>query len=153
MFRKATDTQIDLGLLVMRLVVGTIFIAHGGQKIFTMGFDGVAGGFGQMGVPMAGIVGPFVALLEFFGGFALIAGFLARLVALGLGINMIGAMVIVHAKNGFFNPGGIEFPLLLLGGAIMLVLAGAGRWSVDAIIGRNRGEQPASSERKLRRAA
>ena len=153
MFRKATETQIDAGLLVMRLVVGAIFIAHGGQKIFTMGFDGVAGGFGQMGVPFAEILGPFVALLEFFGGFALIAGFLTRLVSLGLGSTMIAAMVLVHAKNGFFNPGGIEFPLSLLGGSILLVLAGAGSWSVDAIIGRTRAQPAIARADKLRRAA
>ena len=153
MFGKTTTRQTDLGLLVVRLVLGTIFIAHGGQKIFTMGFDGVAGGFAQMGVPMAEVMGPFVALLEFFGGFAIIAGVLTRLVSLGLASNMVGAMVLVHAPNGFFNPGGIEFPLSLLGSAILLVITGAGSWSIDAIVGGKRGAEAASSARKLRRAA
>ena len=153
MFGRPTDKQIDLGLLVMRLVLGTIFIAHGGQKIFTMGFDGVAGGFGQMGVPMAPVMGPLVALLEFFGGFAIIGGFLTRLVSLGLASTMIGAMTLVHAKNGFFNPGGIEFPLSLLGAAILLVITGAGSYSIDAVIGRKKGVATHASDSRLRRAA
>lgn len=154
MFGKTTARQADLGLLVVRLVLGTIFIAHGGQKLFTMGLDGVAGGFGQMGVPMAEVMGPFVALLEFFGGFAIIAGLLTRLVSLGLASTMIGAMVLVHAPNGFFNPNGIEFPLSLFGSAMLLVITGAGSWSVDALLGRKRREaEGVSSSRKLQRAA
>ena len=153
MFGKPTDKQIDLGLLVMRLVLGTIFIAHGGQKIFTMGFDGVAGGFGQMGVPMASVMGPFIALLEFFGGFAIIGGFLTRLVSLGLASTMIGAITLVHAKNGFFNPGGVEFPLSLLGTAMLLVITGAGSYSIDRVIGRKKGIATQASDSRLRRAA
>ena len=153
MFGKPTEKQIDLGLLVMRLVLGTIFIAHGGQKLFTMGLDGVAGGFGQMGVPMASVMGPLVAFLEFFGGFAIIGGFLTRLVSLGLASTMIGAITLVHAKNGFFNPGGIEFPLSLLGTAIVLAITGAGSYSLDRVIGRKKAVEATASDSRLRRAA
>ena len=153
MFGKPTEKQIDLGLLIMRLVLGTIFIAHGGQKLFTMGLDGVAGGFGQMGVPMASVMGPLVAFLEFFGGFAIIGGFLTRLVSLGLASTMIGAITLVHAKNGFFNPGGIEFPLSLLGTAIVLAITGAGSYSLDRVIGRKKAVEATASDSRLRRAA
>ena len=153
MFGKPTEKQIDLGLLVMRLVLGTIFIAHGGQKLFTMGLDGVAGGFGQMGVPMASVMGPLVAFLEFFGGFAIIGGFLTRLVSLGLASTMIGAITLVHAKNGFFNPGGIEFPLSLLGTAIVLAITGAGSYSLDRVVGRKKAVEATASDSRLRRAA
>jgi putative oxidoreductase len=63
---------------------------------------------------------------------------LTRPVAALLGLNMLGAIVLVHLKNGFFNPGGIEFPLALLGICWALVLTGAGPWSVDGILARRR---------------
>jgi putative oxidoreductase len=138
-FRPASTRQIDLALLILRLVVGVIFVAHGGQKLFVYGFDGVAGAFGQMGVPMPQVMGPFVALLEFGGGLALIAGLLTRLVSLGLAATMVVAMLLVHLKAGFFAPNGIEFTLSLFGSAIALAITGAGSYSIGAVIGRRRG--------------
>lgn len=145
LFRAATNRQIDSGLLILRLVVGIIFIAHGGQKLFVYGFDGVAGGFAQMGVPMAQVMGPFVGLLEFFGGLALIAGVLTRLVAFGLAGTMVVAMLLVHLKAGFFAPNGIEFPLSLFGSTVLLAIAGAGAYSLDALIGRRGADAPRDS--------
>ena len=155
--RPATTTQIDFGLTLLRVVAGIIFAAHGGQKLFVFGLDGVAGAFGQMGIPAAGILGPAVALLEFFGGLALIAGFLTRPVALGLAGTMLGALFLVHFQAGFFMPNGYEFVLALFGVAMTLAITGAGAWSVDARLDARRSVGIGSSDtirsRPGRRAA
>ena len=152
LFHAPSNRQLDLGLALVRVVVGAIFLAHGGQKLFVYGFDGVAGAFAQMGIPMAGVVGPAVALVEFFGGLALIAGLLTRPAAVGLAATMLGALFVVHLPAGFFLPNGYEFVLALLGATVTLAVTGAGAWSLDARLSAGRREA-ASEHRVLRRAA
>lgn len=144
LFNPPTQRQMDVGLTILRVVLGAIFIAHGGQKLFVYGFAGVAGAFGQMGVPAAGFVGPAIALIEFFGGIALALGLLTRLAALGIAATMIGAIFLVHLPAGFFAPNGIEFPLALLAAAASLVITGAGRYSLDGLVARR---QPVAAKR------
>ena len=154
LFSTASRRQIDFGLAILRVVVGAIFIVHGGQKIFVFGFDGVAGAFGQMGIPMAEILGPFVALVEFFGGLALVTGLLTRLASLGLLSTMVVAILQVHLKNGFFVPNGVEFPLSLVGSTALIALAGAGNFSIDRLIARRVVKHDVkSAEIKIRKAA
>ena len=134
--QNASARQLNAGLAILRIVLGAIFIAHGAQKLFVFGMPGVAGAFGQMCVPMAGVVGPFIAMLEFFGGIALVLGLLTRFAALGLSFTMIGAILIVHLPAGFFLPNGYEFTLALLAMAVFVTIAGAGAYSVDGLIAR-----------------
>jgi putative oxidoreductase len=145
LFKAPSDRQLSLGLTILRLVLGATFVMHGGQKLFVYGFAGVTGAFTQMGIPMPGLMGPFVAFVEFFGGIAIVLGLLTRLAALGVGATMVVAILTVHLKAGFFNPGGVEFPLSLLASALALVVTGAGAYSIDAILGKRSSNSDAET--------
>ena len=147
-----SSKQLNTALLILRLVLGAIFIAHGAQKLFVYGFGGITGAFTQMGIPMAGFVGPLVAIVEFAAGIAVVAGLLTRLAALGLAIDMLGAILLVHAKNGFFMPTGAEFALACLALSTSVAIAGAGAWSLDTLIGGSKPTTKAQSE-TIRRVA
>jgi putative oxidoreductase len=138
LLNPTTLRQADAGLTVLRAITGTIFVAHGAQKLFVYGLDGVAGGFAQMGVPFPGVMGPLVGFVELFGGLALIAGLLTRLAGVGLTAVMLGALFMVHLPAGFFLPNGYEFVLMLAASATTLVITGAGRYSLDAALANRR---------------
>ncbi|MDI6099442.1 DoxX family protein [Actinoplanes sp. NEAU-A12] len=125
----------DLTLLVTRVALGVVFIAHGWQKFDEWGLDGTAAAFGQMGVPLPTASAWFAAIIELAGGVALIAGLAVPLVALLLAVDMIGALLIVHAGNGVFvSAGGFELVLTLAAAALLLGVSGAGRFSVDRLV-------------------
>ncbi|HXF94974.1 MAG TPA: DoxX family protein [Gemmatimonadales bacterium] len=146
LIHPASPRQLNLGLAILRVIVGVIFAAHGGQKLFVYGLDGVAGTFGQMGIPLASLTAPAVALVEFFGGLALILGLLTRLAGFGLAVTMLGALLLVHLRGGFFLPTGYEYVLALLGASAALTITGGGRYSLDALLAERRttarSEQP-----------
>jgi len=141
-----SGTRTAAGLALLRVVLGAVFMAHGAQKLFVFGLGGVAGAFTQMGAPFPGVTGPLVALLEFFGGIALVLGLLTRLAALGLVIDMLGAIAIVHLKAGFFAPRGVEFVLMLATAAAALVIGGPGALALDNLIARRVGPVTDSPE-------
>ena len=119
---------VNLALLVARVVVGVIFMAHGSQKLF-----GAFGGHGMAGlVKMLGPVGYLVTIDEFFGGLGLVVGVLSRFSAFWLIVDMIGAIVLVHGKNGFFlgEPPGFEYNLALIGLLAVVLIAGPGRFAL-----------------------
>jgi putative oxidoreductase len=116
--------SIDLALLCVRVIAGIIFMAHGSQKMF--------GAFGGSGLaPLVQMLGPIaylVAIAEFFGGLGLILGFLSRFSAAALIVVMLGAIALVHWKNGFFlSQMGYEFNLALIGLLLPVLIAGPGR--------------------------
>ena len=123
---------VDISLLLVRLIVGLIFAAHGSQKLF-----GAFGGMGltktvEMMQPNLGSVLPyFVIIGEFFGGIGLIFGFLSRFSAAALIVIMVGAIATVHGKNGFFSSsGGFEYNLALIGLLLPILLCGPGSISI-----------------------
>lgn len=121
---------VDRALLVARVIVGVIFMAHGAQKLF-----GAFGGPGLAGVvQMMGPLGYLVSIGEFFGGLGLIVGFLSRFSAAALIVVMLGAIAMVHGKNGFFAPTGFEFNLALIGLLATILIAGPGRLSVGRLL-------------------
>ena len=126
---------VDVSLLLVRVIVGVIFAAHGAQKLF-----GVWGGPGLTAmVEMMGPLGYPVTIGEFFGGLGLIFGFLSRFSAASLIVIMGGAIAMVHGQNGFFlgsgpestlAESGFEYNLALIGLLLPTLLAGPGRFSI-----------------------
>ena len=135
---NAHDNRYNWGLTVLRVVTGLVFFMHGWVKVFVWGFEGTAAGFGQMGIPLAGIAGPFVGLLELLGGLALTAGLASRWISIPLAFTMLVAILQVHLARGFFNPEGVEFPLTLLAANVGLALAGGGALAVDNLLAARR---------------
>jgi putative oxidoreductase len=137
------STARDLALLVTRVAVGAVFLAHGWQKLFTNGIDGTAAFFDQAGVPAATASAWFAALVELAGGAALIVGLAVPAAGVLLLVDMIGAFAFVHAGSGLFvDGGGYEFVLVLGAAALALAAVGAGRFSVDHLLtGRRRSAQ------------
>jgi len=126
------------GITILRVVVGIVFLAHGGQKLFVWGFSNVAGFFGQAGIPLPMLAAIVVTLVEFLGGLALLLGLFTRWAAIPLAINMLGAMLTVHLKAGFFLPNGYEFVLTLLAANVALALLGSGEASLDRLLGKGK---------------
>jgi putative oxidoreductase len=130
--------RLNAALAILRIVLGAIFIAHGAQKLFVFGLAGVAGAFGQMGVPLPGVIGPAIAFLEFFGGIALVLGLFTQPVALLIAVDMLGAIALVKMNKGLI--GGYELELVLLASALALALAGAGEYSLDRVLAARKAE-------------
>jgi putative oxidoreductase len=128
-----TGKSQSLGLAVLRIVVGVVFLAHGYQKLFKFGIHGVAGMFGHIGIPLPLVFAVVVTLVEFVGGILLVTGLATRLPAALIAIDMLVAIFAVHIKHGFFNPMGVEFPLTLLAASICLALTGGGAASLKRL--------------------
>ena len=131
--RVRETSAIDMALLIARVIVGVVFMAHGAQKLF-----GAFGGPGLSAVvSMMGPLGYLVAIGEFFGALGLVVGFLSRFSAVSIILIMLGAVGMVHAKVGFFmnwmgNQAGegYEYHLLAIAILLVIVIAGPGRYAL-----------------------
>jgi putative oxidoreductase len=127
---------------ILRLVTGFLFAAHGWQKFNEFTIAGTQASFVKMGVPAAEVAAPVVATLELVGGLALILGVLTRVFAALLALDMLGALVLVHAPAGVFAAsGGFELVLLLAAAAAAVALVGAGKVSADKVLFGRRGSK------------
>ena len=135
---EATNrSAVNWALLISRIIVGVVFIAHGSQKFF-----GAFGGPGLSGfVHMLGPIGYLVAIGEFFGGLGLVLGFLSRFSAASIIVIMIGAIAMVHGKFGFFmnwmgqqGGEGFEYHLLAIAVLSSILIAGPGRFAIGRFL-------------------
>jgi putative oxidoreductase len=134
----------DLVLLISRVALGVILLAHGWQKFNEWTLDGTAAAFADMGIPAATAAATFTTFVEMIGGAALILGAFTPVVALLNMANLLGALVLVHAANGVFvGDNGYELVLALAAGLLVIATLGAGKFSVDGLLGRS-GNRTAS---------
>ena len=122
------STIKPLALLLSRVLLGVILIAHGWDKFQITGLEGVSGFFASLGIPAAGVVAPLVGAIELIGGIMIILGVFTRYVSAG-----------IYVTNG-----GWELVGAIGAGMLALIAVGAGAWSVDAVL-----EQQKTTEREL----
>lgn len=144
MLLRILATDPNWAPTVARIILGVIFFAHGAQKV--LGWFGGPGLKKTLSTLTQHVGLPTVVALaavgaEFLGGAALILGFLARLSALGIAVNMLAAIFMVHGRFGLFmnwfgdrKGHGIEYHLLAIGLAIVIIVEGAGAVSVDGLL-------------------
>lgn len=130
---------IDRGLVLLRAALGIVFLMHGGQKLFAVGTTALAETFASYGIPLPALTAVLVTFVELLGGAAVLAGAVTRVAAGLLTAVMAGAALTVHLPHGFFLPEGYEFTLALGLSALALVMTGAGRYSIDALVARRGG--------------
>lgn len=121
----------DLGLLILRVVVGIVFAAHGYMKF--MGIAGTIGFFGSLGFPA--FMAYVVAAVELVGGISLIVGYGSKVASILLAFTMLVAIVKVHGPKGFMGAGGYEFTLTLMAASLGIFFAGPGKYSIGSNCG------------------
>ena len=140
MFKKMLRTRNDGVLTLIRIVAGGVMLPHGMQKMFGWfggaGFMGTIHGFGQRGFPAPLVF--LVIITEFFGSIGLIIGFLSRIAAFSIAVDMTVAAITVTSKFGMFinwagkqKGEGMEFQILMIAMALAIMFAGGGALSVD----------------------
>jgi putative oxidoreductase len=131
--------MMDLGLLMIRVVIGILFIGHGAQKLFGWfggyGLKGTGGWFDSIGmkpgIPLALLAG----LTELVGGILFTLGLLTPLAGIMIAGTMLMAIIKVHAPNGLWSTAnGYEYNLTLLAVAIGIALIGPGQYALDAFL-------------------
>lgn len=131
--------MLDVGLLLLRLVIGLSFMAHGAQKLFGWfggyGIKGTGGWFESMGMKPGAAVALLAGLAEFGGGLLLALGLLTPVGGVLIALTMVIAIVKVHGANGYWSTqNGYEYNLAILAVGVALALTGGGQYALDAVI-------------------
>ncbi len=136
MLERTLYNYRDLGLLILRLAVASIFIIHGYARIFTgEGMTGFIRVFSDVGIFLPYITAWIVVLVELVGGICILIGLLTREFSLLLAIIMLGSIWFIHYANGFFiSANGYEYHILLSGACFCLMLSGGGTGALDKFI-------------------
>lgn len=148
MFKRLLHTNNDPVFTIIRLALGTVFFAHGAQKMLGWfggyGFVETLKAFSTLGMPAA--LALFVILTEFLGSLALICGVFARVASGAIALLMVGAIAMVHAHFGFYmnwsgqqKGEGFEYHLLAIGLAVAVLIRGAGAFSIDGLLSNSKG--------------
>lgn len=144
MLKKIVQTNDDTSTLILRVLLGIVFLPHGLQKVLGLfggyGFTGTMGFFtGTLGIPA---LFAFLAIAaEFLGCLGLITGLFTRVAALGIGVMISVAALMLHVQNGFFmnwfgnqKGEGFEYHILAAAIAAALAIKGGGKWSLDRVL-------------------
>ena len=131
MFNKFThDLMMDIGILFMRVMIGTVFLFHGGQKLFGLwdgsGLGNFAAFLENLGLPYPAVAAVLAGTAEFLGGISLITGIWMRFSIVPLLVTMGVAIVYVHPNSFSMQENGMEYPLTLAGVLLGLLLTGPG---------------------------
>ncbi len=141
LWKRLLSTDEKLGAAIpLRIALGLIFMAHGGQKLFGWlggkGLEGTAGFFMKVGLTPGMFWAVLAGLGEFGGGLLVLLGLFTRLGAFSIAIVMLVAIIKVH-WGAFFMPTGIEYAASLFATAVALLIAGGGKFSLDAQLQKN----------------
>lgn len=124
------------GLLIARIILGSVLIAHGWQKFNEWTIAGTTEAFTGMGVPTAGVTAPIAAIVELVGGILILVGLVTRIAAALVALQMVGAGI----WGGHFGAGvmvannGWELVMVIAAAAVIFATAGPGQYAVDRFI-------------------
>ena len=133
--RQRVESRFEQwGLVPLRVVVGLVFLMHGGQKLFVFGLAGTADIMGKLGIAMPAFAAGIVIAAELLGGIAIISGLYTRWAGAVLTIEMLVAIPVARFAGGFFAPYGFEFEFTLLGACLTFAALGSGGMSLERML-------------------
>jgi putative oxidoreductase len=127
----------DIGLLILRIAVAAVFVAHGWGDVFDTGVSNNVENYRDAGIPLPVLAAPFAAYIQLLGGILLVFGALTRPMSAGHIIVMVGALIFVHSGQSLVmgqDGSGSGFAFIMCAASILLLLAGPGRFSLDRLL-------------------
>lgn len=128
----------DIGLFILRAVIGLLLAGHGAQKLFGSfggyGLKGTGGWLGSLGLRPGGLWAFLAGISEFGGGILLALGLLTPLGAVAIIAAMLMAVLLAHRQSLWVTEGGMEYNLVLMAAAVALIFTGPGSYSLDAVL-------------------